>query len=89
MYQKNRAKVQPDASLTRAGDTWYMRATVSRFGGNMEGGHYVAACALPCGAFVMANDAVVYGPLTLDEACARLNPEQSLLIYARRRPPSA
>ena len=68
---------------------WYPQAVASRFGENMDGGRCVAACALPCGAFMVANDAVVSGPLTLDVAWARLNSEPFLLIYTRGRPPAS
>ena len=81
--------MRPEATLTHAGDTWYLRAVVSHFGENMDIGHYVAACALPRGAFMVASDAVVSGPVALDQAWGGLNSEQSLLIYARGRLPPA
>ena len=81
--------MRPEATLTHAGDTWYLRAVVSHFGENMDRGHYVAACALPCGAFMEANDAVVSGPLALDEAWEGLNSDPPLLLYARGRMPPA
>ena len=89
MYQKNMAEMRPEDTLTHAGDTWYLRAVVSHFGENMDSGHYVAACALPCGAFMVANDAVVSGPLAIDEAWEGLNSEPSLLLYDRGRMPPA
>ena len=89
LFRKNMATLQPEATITSAGETWYLRAVVAHIGENMDSGHYLAACALPCGAFVVADDAVVSGPITLDEAWGRLNSEPSLLVYARGESPHA
>ena len=52
----------------------------------MNTGRYFAACAHPLGAYILANDDVVAGPMSLDEAWKEPVSEPSLLIYTTERP---
>ena len=86
-YLKNSAKMQPQKVLVREGDTRYLQSVAARFGGSMRGGPYVAAFATPPGDFMAANDSVLDGPMSIEEARGAINSEPLLLICPTDRPP--
>ena len=46
----------------------------------MLAGHYISAFAAPSGKFTVANDAVVSGPMPLEDAWAAINSDPLILI---------
>ena len=76
----------PLAVPVRADDTWYLQSVVAHFGGSMRGGRYDSAIATPPGDLMVANDAVLSGPMSIEEAFIALNSDPLLLIYTNDWP---
>ena len=74
--------MKPQSVLLRAGDVWGLKSVVAHFWDSMQGGRYISAFDTPSSDFMVANDAVLRGPMSIEDVWGAINSEPLILIYA-------